>query len=121
MCSHLWTYRNNQSECIRCSATANDGRGLPHGYYAINGVPMTPQKLQQAYACPQCLADINPRIVDGQLRLLCVGMLAHDIEVLGRAMTKGRRDYLLQKQQQDYYTIFDGLPENLQKEILNAH
>lgn len=115
--AHAWTYRKGRSECIRCGATADDTRGLPHGHYAVNGAAMTAQKIAQAFACPKCLADINPRVVDGKLRILCAGDDAHDIEAMGHAITKGRRDYIVAKQTQDYYTVLDGLPEELRKEI----
>lgn len=119
-CPHLWTYRNARSECIRCHATADDGRGLPHGHYAINGIPLTAGRIKDAYACPNCLMDITPRVIAGKLRILCAGSQAHDIEATGQAMTKARCDYLLAKQQFDYYTILDGLPKHLQ-EVIHAN
>ena len=73
-----------------------------------------------AFACPVCLANINPRVVDGKLRILCAGDDAHDIEALGRAIAKEQRDMILAKQEQDFYDIVDGLPEELRKEILKC-
>lgn len=106
---HLWTYRNGRSECIRCGATANDGRGLPHGHYAVNGKALTAWRLQAGYACPVCCANILPRIVLGELKILCAGPEAHDIERIGRAVPKTKRDYILARQEMDAVTVLDGL------------
>lgn len=120
MCNHLWVYRNGRDECLRCDETAGDGRGLPHGHYAVNGEAMSLSKLRMSYACPECLADINPRMVFGELRVLCAGPGAHDIAVMGRAIPMGARDRIVAQQEQDYYEIFDGLPKELQGEILKC-
>jgi hypothetical protein len=118
-CHHAWTYRNGHSECIRCKATALDGRGLPHGHYAINGAAMNASRLVMSFVCPVCLSDINPRVIDGELRVLCAGPEGHDVAELGRAMTKEQRDYIRQKQEQDFYTILEGLPQEL-KEVVQC-
>lgn len=117
MCNHLWTYRNGRSECIRCEETADDLRGLPHGHYAINGEALTVARVQNDYACPVCLANIRARVDGGKFKLLCEGEPPHDVGELGRAIQKGKRNQIIQKQKQDFYTIYDGLPEHLRKEI----
>jgi hypothetical protein len=106
-----------------CGASWPDGRGLPHGYYAVNGQAMTAQQLQQAYACPVCYADIRPRMVDGELAILCGGPDAHDIEALGRAIEKGKRDYAIARQEVDAVDVLYGLKgakgmiKDLQKDV----
>ena len=121
MCKHtVMVYRNGRSWCKQCPASWSDTRGLPHGCYAVNGQALSSSQLMVSYACPTCLADINPRVVDGELRVLCTGENAHDIVALGRAITKGRRDAIIRKQEQDYWAIIDGLPAALRKEILTC-
>ena len=66
------------------------------------------------------MADIYPRVVDGDLLILCVGENAHDVVEMGRAITKGRRDAIIRKQEQDYFVVLDGLPAELRKEILKC-
>ena len=117
MCQHLWTYRDGRSRCLRCGQAVDDARGLPHGHYAINGMALTPGRLQAGYACPICLKDINPRVVDGKLRVLCTGHDAHDIVALGWALPKRQRDAILARQKEDFYIILDGLPSDLQEII----
>ena len=118
MCQHLaLTYQNGKSVCLKCRASWNDQRGLPHGTYAVNGMAMSARQLMVSYACPTCLADIIPRVVDGELQILCAGENAHDIVAMGRSITKGRRDAIIRKQEQDYYTVIDGLPAEIRKGI----
>jgi hypothetical protein len=78
---------------------------------------MTAGRIAFSFACPICLSDINPRIVDGELRVLCAGPDLHDIAALGRAITKERRDFIRQKQEQDFYMVLEGLPEFLKEAI----
>ena len=122
MCKHLaMTFVNGRSVCLKCRASWNDQRGLPHGTYAVNGRAMSASQLMVSCACPVCLADIIPRVVDGELQVLCAGENAHDIAAMGRVITKGRRDAIIRKQEQDYYTVIDGLPAELRKEIYNGN
>jgi hypothetical protein len=118
-CSHLWTYRSRRSECIRCGETANDERGLPHGHYAVNGEALTVGRLQAGYACQECTADINPRVVLGELRILCAGPGAHDVARAGRAIPKAKRDYLIERQRMDAVDALDGLKGVLDMPILD--
>ena len=119
MCSHVLTYRNGRSECLRCGRTWPDTRGLPHGCYAVNGRALTAGRLRDGYACPICLSDINPRVVLGELRILCAGPEAHDIERLGRAMPKAKRDFIVQQQQTDAADALYGLRGVLEMPILD--
>lgn len=98
-----------RSECLRCHRTADDQRGLPYGHYAVNGQALTAGQLQAGYACPICLRDINPRVVLGELRILCAGPEAHDVVALGRAMPKAKRDYVIEQQRRDAADALYGL------------
>lgn len=111
MCKHLWTYTTGTSRCIRCGTTANDLRGLPHGHYAVNGAPLTAGRLRAGFACPMCLADINPRVVLGELKILCAGPGAHDVAGLGRAIPKAKRDFIVSRQETDAVDAVYGLRE----------
>jgi hypothetical protein len=98
-----------RSECVHCHRTAHDQRGLPYGHYAVNGRALTSGQLQAAYACPVCLRDINPRVVMGELQILCAGPRAHDVARLGRAVSKEKRDYIIARQRLDAIEVLDGL------------
>jgi len=98
-----------KSQCLRCGQTVDDLRGLPYGHYAVNGRALTAGQLQAGYACPVCLADINPRVILGELRILCAGPKAHDIVRLGRAMPKAKRDYIVLQQRTDAADALYGL------------
>ena len=73
--------------------------------------------LQRFYACGICGANIRVRTVNGELRSLCDGPDAHDIEQTGNIITKERRDFIHQKQEQDFYDVLEGLPQNLKEMI----
>lgn len=115
MCNHLWIHRNGRDECLRCDETASDGRGLPRGHYAINGEAKSLSKLRMSYACPVCLAPINPRVVLGELRVLCAGPGVHDIAALGKAMPKARADYLRARQEVDAVDVLYGMRKRGEK------
>jgi hypothetical protein len=108
MCHHLFAYQRGASVCLRCDQRVNDTRGLPHGHIAVNGEALTPGRLAAAYACPVCHSDINPRMVLGELRTLCAGRHAHDIEQMGRAIPKAKRDFIHAKQATDAVDVLAG-------------
>lgn len=107
------------SECLRCGRTADDLRGMPRGHYAVNGQALTAGRLQAGYACPICLRNINPRMVLGELRVLCAGPEAHDIVTVGRAIPKAKRDWIIQRQRMDAVEALDGLKGVFEMPILD--
>jgi hypothetical protein len=75
-------------------------------------------ELQVNFACPECYADINPRVVDGKLRILCAGE-GHDVAALGRAIPKAKRDYIVAKQEADAIDAAEGLKRSKIMPILD--
>jgi hypothetical protein len=75
-------------------------------------------ELQVNFACPECYADINPRVVDGKLRILCAGE-GHDVAKLGRAIPKAKRDYIVAKQEADAIDAAEGLKRSKIMPILD--
>jgi len=81
--------------------------------YTVNGTQMTAARLKTEFACPVCLADIYPVKIGGEHRILCLGVEPHDIAELGRAITKQTRNRIRQEQEDDFFAVMNGLPEEL--------
>ena len=81
--------------------------------YMVNGTQMTAARLKTEFACPVCLADIYPVKISGEQRMMCTGIEPHDIGELGRAITKQARNRIRQEQEDDFFAVMNGLPEEL--------
>jgi hypothetical protein len=113
---HAWVWRDGRSECLACGATADDGRGMPPGSYPVRVggrvEALTPGRLRE-HACPICLENVNPRMMDGELRVLCAGPDAHDVAAIRRALTRAHRDAIVARREMDVLEVIDGLPAEL--------
>ena len=69
--------------------------------------------LQRFYVCGICGANIRVRTVNGELRALCDGPDAHDIEYTRDVITKATRERIVYQQESDADEVLSGLPPEL--------
>jgi hypothetical protein len=110
MNDHEWVYVGGRSRCATCGRWANDLRCVPE-FRLSGGRYPTITDLQHHYACGICGENILTRMVNGELRAICLN--GHDVLETRRITQKNARDHRWAQEAMDYVEVLDDLPAEL--------